>query len=426
VKRAQLEHFVRIWFFGLPITQSPDHPITRCKLFVMQVALTAGVCLTPQRYLQNPLLLIEDGVIASVGTQGGVELPRHARQFDFPGAVLAPGFIDLHIHGGAGCDIMDAGADAVAGLERHLARHGVTSYLPTTLSTPLDQTLAALDALAAAIERAEKPPAAELRARPAGIHLEGPFLSPERRGAHPLEYLQPISLELFGRFWEAARGRIKIMSVAPELPGACELITEATRRGVCVSLGHSNASYDEARAGIAAGARYATHTFNAMRPISHRDPGIIAAVLNNPTLFAEIIVDGIHVAPEMIELFLRAKGREGAVLVTDAISATGMGDGLYRLGSTAIQVSGGTCLSQEGKLAGSVLTLDRAVRNVMAFARWGLQDAVRLATINPAHVLGDMFHPGMLAQGMPADILVLSPAGEVLHTMIHGVSNLES
>jgi N-acetylglucosamine-6-phosphate deacetylase len=392
----------------------------------MQVALTAGVCLTPQRYLQNPLLLIEDGVIASVATQGAVEPPRSARRFDFPGAVLVPGFIDLHIHGGAGCDIMDAGADALAGLERHLARHGVTSYLPTTVSAPVDQTLTALDTLAATIERAETKASPEFRARPVGIHLEGPFLNPKRRGAHPLEYLQPISLELFRRFWDAARGRIRIMTVAPELPGACELIAEATARGVCVSLGHSDASYAEARTGIATGARHATHTFNAMRPVSHRDPGIVAAVLNDPAVSAEIIADGTHVAPEMIELFLRAKGREGAVLVTDAISATGMGDGLYRLGSAVIEVRGGTCFSEEGKLAGSVLTLDRAVRNLMAFARWDLQDVIRLATINPARVLGDTSHPGMLAQGMPADILVLSPAGEVLHTMIRGVSNLES
>jgi len=391
----------------------------------MRVTLSAGGCLTPQRYLQNPLLLIEDGVIASVAAPESVEPPRHFRRVDFPAAVLAPGFIDLHVHGGAGCDVMDAGADALAALERHLASHGVTSYLPTTLSSPLDKTLTALDTLAAAIEEGEKTPPAEVRARPAGIHLEGPFLSPEKCGAHPREYLQPISLGLFNRFWDAARGRIKLMTVAPELPGAGELIAEAARRGVCVSLGHSNASYAEARAGIAAGARHATHIFNAMRPLSHRDPGIVAAVLNTPTLFAEVIADGVHVAPEMVEFFLHAKGREGAVLVTDAISATGMGDGRYRLGSTTVQVNGATCLSEEGKLAGSVLTLDRAVRNVMAFARWNLQDAVKLATINAALVLADTSCPGMLAQGMPADILVLAPSGEVLHTMIRGVPDWE-
>jgi N-acetylglucosamine-6-phosphate deacetylase len=386
----------------------------------MQVALTAGVCLTPQRYLQNPLLLIEDGVVAAVAEQGTIEPPQNTRRVDFPGAVLAPGFIDLHVHGGAGCDLMQANASARAGLEKHLASHGVTSYLPTLLTAPVDELLAALDRLAAAVEQAEKEPSAELRAQPIGLHLEGPFLSREQCGVHPVEHLQPVSLGLFDRFWDAARGRIKIMTVAPELSGAGELIAEATRRGICVSLGHSNADYVEARSGIAAGARHATHIFNAMRPLRHRDPGIAVAVLNDPAVSAEIIADGIHIAPGMLELFLRAKGRESAVLVTDAISATGMEDGHYRLGDIEVSVRSGTCLSAEGKLAGSTLTLDQAVRNVMAYARWDLQDSVRLATINPARVLTDATRLGILAQGAPADIVVLSPSGEVIQTIIHG------
>jgi N-acetylglucosamine-6-phosphate deacetylase len=176
----------------------------------------------------------------------------------------------------------------------------------------------------------------------------------------------------------------------------------------------------EARSGIAAGARHATHIFNAMRPLRHRDPGIAVAVLNDPAVSAEIIADGIHIAPGMLELFLRAKGRESAVLITDAISATGMEDGHYRLGDIEVSVRSGTCLSAEGKLAGSTLTLDQAVRNVMAYARWDLQDSVRLATINPARVLTDATRLGILAQGAPADIVVLSPSGEVIQTIIHG------
>jgi N-acetylglucosamine-6-phosphate deacetylase len=387
----------------------------------MRFALTAGVCLTPQRYLENPLLLIEDGVVAAVAEQGAMEPPQKTRRIDFPGAIVVPGFIDLHVHGGAGCDVMQADADALAGLERHLARHGVTSYLPTLFTAPVDDMLAALDRLAAVIQQAEKKPPVEARAQPIGLHLEGPFLSRDQCGVHPPQHLQPASLKLFDRFWDAGRGWIKIMTVAPELPGACELIAEATRRGVCVSLGHSNADYAEARAGIAAGARHAAHTFNAMRPLRHRDPGIAAAVLNDSAVSAEIIADGIHVAPGMVELFLRAKGRDGAVLVTDAISATGLGDGRYRLGSVAVEVRGGTCRAPDGKLAGSTLTLDRAIQNVIAFARWDLQDAVRLATINPARVLADATHLGILAQGAPADMVVLSPAGEVLHCIVKGI-----
>jgi len=386
----------------------------------MRFAVTASVCLTPRRYLQNAMLLIEDGLIAAVAEQGTLEPPQNTRRIEFPGALLAPGYIDLHVHGGAGCDVMQAGAGALAGLEQHLARHGVTSYLPTLLTAPADEILAALDRLAAAVEQAETEPTAELRAQPIGLHLEGPFLSREQCGVHPVEHLQPVSLELFSRFWEAARGRIKIMTVAPELPGACELIAEATRRGICVSLGHSNADYAEARAGIAAGARHATHIFNAMRPLRHRDPGIAAAVINAPAVSAEIIADGIHIAPGMLELFLRAKGRESAVLVTDAMSAAGMADGHYRLGSIEVEVRGGACLSPEGKLAGSTLTLDQAVRNVMSYARWDLQDSVRLATDNPARVLAAATRLGTLAEGAPANIIVLSPSGEVLQTIVRG------
>jgi N-acetylglucosamine-6-phosphate deacetylase len=386
----------------------------------MPVALTAAACVTPQRFLDDPLLLVEDGVIAWVGRRAEAEPPKGARTVDFPGAVLAPGFLDVHIHGGAGHDVMSCDAAGFAALENHLARHGVTSYLSTTVTAPVDDTLHALDRLATAIELAEKAPIGELRAQPIGIHLEGPFLSHERRGVHPPEHLQAPSIDLFRRFWEAARGRIRIMTLAPELPGAGELIREAVGRGVCVSLGHSDAGYEAAETAIDAGARHATHTFNAMRPLDHRDPGMIAAVLNDARVCAEIIVDGIHVAPPMVELFLRAKGADGALLVSDAISATGMGDGRWRLGSFEVEVHGGICHGGEGKLAGSVLTLDRAVQNVMAFAHWELQDAVRLATLNPARELNELSNRGTLAPGARADIAVLSPEGEVRQTMVRG------
>ncbi|MFB3813255.1 MAG: N-acetylglucosamine-6-phosphate deacetylase [Terriglobales bacterium] len=388
----------------------------------MRLALTAAACVTPQRYLDNAVVLIEDGVIAAVSTREDADLPRGARLIDLPGAILAPGFVDLHIHGGAGHDVMHADAAELAAIERHLAAHGTTTYFPTTATAPVEDTLQALDRLADAVERADRQPPTEVRAQPLGIHLEGPFISYAKRGVHPPESLQPPSLELFERFWQAARGHIKLMTIAPELPGACELIAAAAQRGVCVSLGHSDAGYTAAQAGIAAGARHATHTFNAMRALDHREPGIAGAVLNEAGISADIIADGIHVAPAMVALFLKAKGTSRAVLITDAISATGMPEGRYALGSLEVDVSGGKCLSAEGRLAGSVLTLERAVRNVMDFAGWDLQDAVRLATMNPAHTVGLGLRRGTLVSGARGDVVALSPEGNVVHTIVCGQS----
>jgi N-acetylglucosamine-6-phosphate deacetylase len=220
--------------------------------------------------------------------------------------------------------------------------------------------------------------------------------------------------------WHAAGGHVSVLTIAPEIEGAIDLIAEATRRGVCVSLGHSDAQLSQARAGIRAGACHATHTFNAMRALNHRDPGLLGAVLTDDALTADIIVDGIHVDPVVVDLFVRAKGFDRAVLITDAISATGMPDGTYMLGGLEVQVHDGRCESG-GRLAGSVLTLDRALRNTMKFADITLQDAVRMATINPARVLGLQKRKGTLAVGADGDISVLTSAGEVVRTIVGGV-----
>jgi len=391
------------------------------------IAITAATLFTPLERIEQPLLLVEDASIVEVTSRARREAPIGSRGLDFPGGILAPGFIDIHIHGGAGHDVMEAGADALPPLERLLARHGVSSYFPTTVTAPLEATLSALERLADAIEAADvkavdRGPQATERARPLGIHLEGPFISHSRRGVHPPENLLAPSLPAFDRFWQAARGHIRMLTIAPELPGAIEVITEAAKRGVCVSLGHSNADLNAARAGVAAGARHATHTFNAMRPLGHRDPGILGEVLTDSRLSADIIADGIHLDPEIVQLFLKAKGPDAAVLITDATAATGMRDGRYRLGSLEVEVKDGKCMNG-GNLAGSVLTMDLAVRNVMQFAQWDLQQAVRLATLNPARVAnlnGGLREVGLLKAGARADLVVLSPTGEVRNTIIGG------
>jgi N-acetylglucosamine-6-phosphate deacetylase len=367
-------------------------------------------------------VFVEDGVVSAISSRDQREIPRNASVIDFTEemaeSVLAPGFLDIHIHGGAGVDLMRAGSGDLGSLHKFLASRGVTGYFPTTVAAPLDETCRALGRLADSIEIREPQARDGSGARPLGIHLEGPFLSHRRRGVHPPENLVTPTLEIFGRLWDAARGHIRMMTIAPELPGALEVIAEAAKRNVCVSIGHSDADMQQARAGVRAGARHGTHTFNAMRPLDHREPGIIGEVLTNEHLSADIIADGIHLAPEVVKLFLHAKGVERSVLITDAISATGMPEGRYQLGPIQVQVKDGKCTSN-GNLAGSVLTMDTAVRNVMKFAGWNLQNTVRAATLNAARAVG-LRDYGQIAVGAEANLVVLNGAGEVLRTSCGG------
>ncbi|MGA2020898.1 MAG: N-acetylglucosamine-6-phosphate deacetylase [Candidatus Sulfotelmatobacter sp.] len=393
------------------------------------IVLCAHRLFTPREEILNPLLFIEDGRISVVSSRSEREIPKNATVIeftrDFPDAILAPGFVDIHMHGGAGFDVMRASLAELQHLNKFLTTHGVTGYFPTTVAAPLDQTCTALERLADAIEAAQGPHPVngnEAQALPLGIHLEGPFLSHKRRGVHPPENLVEPTLEIFERLWQAGRGHVRMITIAPELPGAIEVIAEAARRNVCVSIGHSDATMETARAAVKAGARHATHTFNAMRPLDHREPGILGEALTSEQLSADIIADGIHVAPEVVKLFLRAKGVERAVLITDATAAAGMPDGTYQLGPIQVEVRNGRCTVRgepDGKLAGSVLTMDRAVRNVTRFSHWSLRDAVRAATLNPTAATG-LAHHGQLTPGAEANIVVLSPAGEIRRTIVRG------
>jgi N-acetylglucosamine-6-phosphate deacetylase len=382
----------------------------------MRTVFTASRLYTPIQEIEHPTLAVEDGRIIEISWRDGSERPRNASVVDFGDAVLAPGYVDIHIHGGAGVDLMRAPASELPRLGKFLSTHGVTGYFPTTVAAPIDSICSALDRLAGAIEAAS--PVAD-GARPLGIHLEGPYLSHKRRGVHPPENLIEPTLENFERLWQAARGHLRVITIAPELPGAMEVIAEAARRKVCVSIGHSDSDLPTAHAAVDAGARHATHTFNAMHPLDHREPGIVAEVLTNDRLSADMIVDGIHVAPQVVQIFLETKGRERAVLITDAIMATGMPDGHYQLGPIEVDVKDGKCTSN-GSLAGSVLTMDRAVRNVTRFSSWSLRDAVRAASLNAARAVGLVGTHGILQVGARADFTVLSPSGDVIKTIVGG------
>ena len=382
----------------------------------MKTVFTAARLYSPIDEIEYPLLTVEDGRIADISSRARKTLAPNTTLVDFGDAVLAPGFFDIHIHGGAGVDAMRASPSELPRLGKFLATHGVTGYFPTTVAAPLDSTYAALERLADAIESTTD---GSVQARPLGIHLEGPFLSHKRRGVHPPENLVEPTIAIFDRLCQAARGHVRMMTIAPEIPGAMEVIAEAARRNVCVSIGHSDADMPTAQAAVTAGARHATHTFNAMRPLDHREPGIIGEVLSDDRLTADMIVDGIHVAPAVVQLFLQAKGVERAVLITDAISATGMPDGRYQLGPIEVDVKEGKCTSN-GSLAGSVLTMDRALRNVTQFSHWTLRDAVRAATLNPARAVGLGADYGALTKGSNADFTVLTPAGEVIKIIVGG------
>ena len=388
------------------------------------LAFTAGRLLTPSEVVEHPLMLVDEGRVVEIASRSGRPVPSDASPLDFGDGWLAPGYVDLHIHGSAGYDVMDDASAALPAIEQLLARHGVTSYFPTTVTAPMDTTLRALERLAVAIEKREldresKTADGHARALPLGIHLEGPFISHARRGVHPPQNLLGPTLALFEQFWQASRGRIRMMTIAPELKNAPEVIAEATRRGVCVSLGHSDADLAAAERGIAAGARHATHTFNAMRPLDHRSPGILGAVLTDRRVSADMIADGVHLDPAIVKLIADAKGPERTVLITDATSATGMPNGRYHLGSFEVDVLDGKC-TIDGRLAGSVLTMDLAVRNLSRFAGWDLSKSVAAASQNPARI-AQIANKGRLAVGADADFVVLTPEGEVLRTFVGGV-----
>ena len=397
------------------------------RIGAMQTAVTARRLWDGNGLIDEPAIVIEDGRIASIAsrpsTEVAAELASNAAVFRFPGATLSPAFFDAHIHGAAGHDVMEATPEALAAIGSLLAAHGTGSFLATTVTAPLDATLRAVSGLARLIREPslvdERNSNSEPLARPVGIHLEGPFLSHAKRGVQPAEHLLAPDLAVFDRLFEAAEGQVRLMTLAPELPGATELVAHAVARGVRVSVGHSNATAAETRAAIAAGATSATHTFNAMRPLDHREPGILGVALTDDALFSELICDGIHTAPEMVKLWWRAKGPERAILVTDAISAAGMPDGEHQLGTFAVQVEGGKAMAN-GVLAGSVLTLDKALKNFIAFTRAPLEQALWLLTANPAAMTGLGRRTGTLAVGQPANLVAVDEEGKLMASLVGG------
>jgi N-acetylglucosamine-6-phosphate deacetylase len=385
----------------------------------MRTVVTASQLWDGKSMMQNPVVEIEDRHIAGVWSQSEREIPSTASRLDFPGATLAPAFFDVHFHGAAGHDVMEATPQALQAVTSFLASRGTGSFLATTVTAPLDATLRSLEGLARQIGDAHTNDASG--ARPLGIHLEGPFISHAKRGVHPPQHLLTPDIATFDRLYEAAEGQIRLLTLAPELPGAIEFASHAISRGVRISLGHSNATAAETRQAIAVGATSATHTFNAMRPLDHREPGILGTVLTTDSLFAELICDGVHVDPSLVKLWWRAKGAQKGILITDAMSATGMPEGQYMLGEFAVQVANGRATAN-GVLAGSVLTLDRALKNFVAYTGVSVETALPLLTQNPAAMTGLTGSAGALHAGTHASFVALDREGALVGSIIQGQS----
>ena len=382
-------------------------------------AIYASRILTPQEELLDAVILVEGGRITAIGHRDEVKIPEGAVDYVASGMTVVPGFVDVHIHGAGGHDVMEATPVALDCITSTVARHGTTSILATTVTAPVDETCKSLEGIAQYIRSHEHQENTGLAAEILGIHLEGPFISKTRRGVHPSDSITRPSIEILDKFRAASDGLIRILTVAPEIPGALDLIRAAVTNGIVAAIGHTDADYEQARAAIQAGARHAVHFYNAMRPFSHRDPGVIGAVLTEPDVTAEIIADGIHVAGPAIQVLLGTKGFDTVLLASDGTAATGMPDGNFRLGNFEVTVKDGVCRNSEGKLAGSTLTLDRALRYIVSLGV-PLIDALRMATILPARRLGLAGKKGIIAIGADADLVVLTPDLRVAGVMTRG------
>jgi N-acetylglucosamine-6-phosphate deacetylase len=377
----------------------------------MRVLIKGGKVITPLDILEEADVLTEDGRIFAVGP--GLAQVGADETIDATGRIVAPGYVDIHIHGSAGHDTMDGTREAIEGISRFLVTRGVTSFCPTTLSQPTEDIMRSVRAVYDCIENP-----IEGGAQPLGVHLEGPCIDIKKKGAQPEQHIRAAAdvdyEELFGL------GNIKLITLAPEIAGNRDLIAFARSQGATVVVGHSSASYEDLVEATKLGVNHATHTFNQMEGLHHRKPGTVGGVLLLDEIYAEFIADGIHLHPAIVDMIVRLKGPDKAVAITDAISGAGMPDGDYELGGQRVIVKEGAVRLADGTLAGSALTLDAAVRNILKFTRASVAEAIQMATLTPARSIGVSDRKGSLEPGREADLVMLDQGLNVVSTMVMG------
>jgi N-acetylglucosamine-6-phosphate deacetylase len=389
-----------------------------------RLAIINGKVVTPDEVIEDGVVLCEDAKIKFAGSSKAAQPEPNSQIVNAEGKFVMPGFIDTHFHGSSGDDVMANGPEGIRRISRALLKFGATGFLATTIAARHEELMQAVeDTIAAEEKDASNPEGAEIL----GLHIEGPYINLKFKGAQPEWGIRDPNFDECNQLLDAAAGRIKIMTIAPELPGGVEMIRLLSQAGVAPSVGHSEADYDTALAAIEAGATRATHLFNAMSGVHHRKPGLAAAVLNEPGICAEMICDGVHVNPRMVALAWKAKGRDGMALVTDATAAQGVGDGVFTLGDFQIQVRGPLCTLMDGvTIAGSVLTMNRAVGNAIAFTGMSLIDAAHMASMLPAQACGVADRKGSIEAGKDADIAILNPDFSVSHTIRAGTIAYQS
>ena len=372
-------------------------------------AIVNGNVYTPDQVLAPGTVLVKEGRIVAVGLADTLAAPPGAEVIDAQGKAVVPGFIDVHTHGLMGHDAM--GPD-LAQVIRDLPAFGVTAFLGTTLTLPRDEVIAGLEAMAGVLD--SPPPGAQCL----GIHLEGPFLSPVRPGMATPEWFEPLRWESFQAFQQAARGHIRMITFAPEEGEAMACIPRLVEAGVVPVIGHSDATFEQVAQAVRLGLSHATHTFNAMRPLHHREPGVVGAVMYFDEIVAELIADGVHVHPAVMAILLRVKGGERVALVSDASPLAGLPDGEYEWEHKPVFVRNGSCRLADGTIAGAHALLDTGVRNLVNLVGLPLEQALVPATRVPADVLG--LRKGRLAPGYDADVVLLDGDYRPVFTMVGG------